>query len=163
MSRNFLIPLFAGFLLSAPIASAETMMIKEIDVQVDLTAVTNPAAAARYANIAADLQSAVAARLTDRIADEGAKVTIDVSEVELSNSFQDALGLADSTLVGDVKITDSNDNTHFKAFNLTVNIGQAKTFFAEGVDVTVQNASTDDYYHAMIEAFAENVVIRLDE
>ncbi|MDZ4094203.1 MAG: hypothetical protein U1D35_04755, partial [Paracoccaceae bacterium] len=137
--------------------------VKEIDVQIDLAALTNPAAAARYATIADDLKTALLVRLTDRLGEEGMRVAIDLSEVELTNSFQEKLGLADNRLVGDVKISDMNDNTHFKAYELTVTMDQAKTYFPVGLDVTVLTISSDEYYTAMIEAFADSVVGHLNE
>lgn len=163
MARNIVIPALVAILMSTGVNAGSDSMVKEIEVQVDLTALENPAAAARYATIAADLQSALATRLTDRIAEEGMRISVDLSEFELSNSFQEALGLADSKLVGDVKITDEKDNSNFEAYELTVTVEQARSFFPEGIDFATQTASSEEYYQAMIAAFADGLVKRLDE
>ena len=163
MSRNILYPALFAFLLATGANAAMDGMIKEIEVQVDLTAVTNPAAAARYANLGADLQGALAARLVDRIAEDSMRVSVDLSEVELSNSFQEAVGLADAKLAGTVKISDLKDNTHFDTYELVVTIDQALPFFAEGVYTVALTASSDDYYKAMVAAFADAVVLRLQK
>jgi ribosome-binding factor A len=163
MKRNALLPAILAVLLSSSAIFAAEMMVKDIDVEVDLTEVTNPTAAARYKNIGDDLTNALAARLTDRISDDGVRLLIDISEVELSNSFQDELGLADSLLVGDIKIMDESDNSNFDSYKLSVDMNQAKVFVPEGVDMTVLTASSDDYYAAMIAAFADGVVARLKD
>lgn len=163
MVRNAVYSALAAILMSTGAFADTDDKIKEIEVQVDLTALLNPAAATRYANLAADLQGALAARLTDRFADDGMRISVDLSEFELSNSFQESLGLADTTLVGDVKITDETDNSNFEAYELTVNIEQARPFFPVGVDFATQTASSEDYYQAMIAAFADALVKRLDD
>lgn len=138
--------------------------VKEIEVLIDLPAITNPAAALRYATISDDLKAALAARLVDRISEEeGVKIGIDISEVELSSSFTEAVGSADTRLVGNVNITDEKDNSNFKSYELTVNVDQARVFFPETIDFTKLTASSDEYHQAMIAAFADAVVIRFTE
>ena len=105
MKRLTFIPLVAS-LLMATTAFAEVDKIKEVVVSIDLGAVTNPAAALRYAKVADDLQGAIAARVVD--------------------------------------------------------VNQAKGFFPQTVDLTKLRASSDEYYAAMITAFADAVVRRLD-
>ena len=161
MKRLAYIHLVAA-LLMATTAFAEVDKIKEVVVTMDLGAVTNPAAALRYAKVADDLQGAIAARVVDRTGEEGMKVDIDISEVELSNSFTEIVGSADTRLVGVVHVTDDKNNTNFKTYELTVDVNQAKGFFPETVDLTKLSASSDEYYTAMITAFADAVVRRLD-
>ncbi|NCM98216.1 MAG: hypothetical protein GW948_13345, partial [Rhodobacterales bacterium] len=66
-----LIPSALLVLALAPAALAEPVMVKSIDVLVDMTAVTNAAAATRFATFEGDLENALTARLVDRIAEEG--------------------------------------------------------------------------------------------
>lgn len=168
MNRRIFTPAFvalflAGSAVTGPAFAADDTMVKEIDVAIDLPAITNPAAAQRYTNIADDLKEAIAARLVDRLADEGVKISVDISEVELSSSFTEAVGAADTRLVGAVNITDEKDNSNFKSFELTVNVNQAKLFFPAELDITTLSASSDDFYRSMIAAFADGVVTKLDE
>lgn len=163
MFCKLLLSAFAAALIAAPALAGPDGMVKEINVMIDLPAVTNDMAAKRYANVQGDLTEAVLARLDGRIAEEGMRVTIDISEIELSNSFREDLGLGDTKLVGDVKISDEHDNTHFDAYELTVNVEKARVYYPEGTVLTTLTASSDVYYQAMIAAFADGVVARLVE
>ena len=161
MSRLFLATALSSLLL-ATTAFAALDMVSSIDVTVDLPAITNKAAALRYSNIADDLKSAITSRLVDRLAEDGMKVSVDISEVELSNSFTETVGSADTRLVGIVSITDVADNSNFKSYTLSVDVNQAKTFFPATVDLATLTASSEEYYQAMIHAFAQVVVDRLE-
>lgn len=168
MTNRILTPAFLALFLSAtaltsPAFATADAMVKEIDVTIDLPAITNPAAALRYTHIADDLKAAIAARLVDRLADKGIKIGVDLSEVELSSSFTDAIGAADTRLVGDINFTDETDNSHFKSFELTVNVDQALPFFDKAVDVTKLSANSDEFYTAMISSFADSIVKKLNE
>lgn len=150
--------LFAGVALAAP-----DDKVKAVEVEMDITAVTNAAAAERFANTATDLQGAILARVVDRTAEDGMEIKIDLSEVELSNSFTDAVGAADTRLVGTVNVSDMSDNTNFNTYELTVTVEQAALFFPQEFDQTSLTASSDEFYNALIAAFADGVVKRLDE
>ncbi len=161
MLRNAIITTALVALISGGALAATSVMVQEIDAQVDLMSLANPMAAERYGNIEGDLESALAALLTDRIAEQGVKIIIDISEVELSNSFQETMNIADTRLVGDILVTDEENSNNFASYKLTVDINQAKVYFAEGVDVVTLTTSSDTYYDAMIAAFADAVVDRL--
>jgi|GEM_PF-880344 len=168
MTRRILTPAFISVFLTAsaltvPVFAADPAMVKEIEVSIDLPAISNPAAALRYTHIADDLKAAIAARLVDRLGEDGMKISVDLSEVELSSSFTDAIGAADTRLVGAVKISDEKDNSHFKTYELTLDVNQAKPFFPATVDLSKLSANSDDFYNAMIAAFADNVVKSLDK
>jgi hypothetical protein len=150
------------FLATAAGAAPDTM-VKTIDVTIELKDITNAEAATRFATIEADLEAALAERMVDRIAETGVNVIIDISELELSNSFTEKLNLADTRLVADVKITDEADNSNFNTYQLTVDVNAAKMYFPEGTDVTILPADSSVYYDAMIIAFADAVVKGLDE
>jgi hypothetical protein len=158
--NRFVLTAAAMFLATAAFAAADKE--KEIDVSLEIDAVTNPAAVLRYANTADDLKNAIAARLIDRTdADEGVTIDINLSEVELSNSYTDLVGAADTRLVGDVKVT--NGPSLKNEYQLTVDVNQAKVFFPATVDMTKLSASSDEFYTSLITAFADAVVVRLDE
>lgn len=152
-----------GLLLAGAAFAAPDDKVKSVDVEMDITALTNAAAAVRFANTADDLQGAILARVVDRTAEDGMEIKIDLSEVELSNSFTDAVGAADTRLVGVVNVSDMNDNTNFNTYELTVTVEQAATFFPQEFDQTTMTASSDEFYQALIAAFADGVVRRLDE
>ena len=150
----------AAMLISTAAFAAD--MVKEIDVSLEIDAVTNPAAALRYANTADDLKNAIAARLVDRTdPDKGVTIDINLSEVELSNSYTEMVGAADTRLVGDVKVTEGPSLKN--EYQLSVDVNQAKVFFPATVDMTKLTASSDEFYTSMITAFADAVVVRLDK
>ena len=158
--NRFVMTVAAMLISTAAFAAGDK--VKEIDVSLDLDAVTNPAAALRFANTADDLKNAIAARVLDRTdTDEGVTIDVNLSGVELSNSYTDAVGAADTRLVGDVKVT--NGPSLKNEYQLTVDVNQAKVFFPATIDMTKLTASSDDFYNSMITAFADAVVVRLDE
>jgi len=158
-----LVALVPALLFATQAFAAPDTMVKEIDVQIELPDVTNAAAAARFATIETDLESALAARMVERLADVGVNVIIDISEVELSNSFTETMNLADTRLVATVKITDDVDNSNFNSYELTVDVNAAKMFVPAGTDLVVLPVDSSIYYDALIAAFADGVVTRLNE
>lgn len=164
MSRFLISTAIAGLLVAGATfgpALAGTDMVSTVDVTIDLPAVTNKAAALRFTNISDDLKNAITALLVDRIAADGEKIGIDISEVELSNSYTEDAGTADTRLVGIVSITDAADNSNFESYTLTVDVNQIKTFLPTTVDMTTLKASSDEYYKALIQAYATAVVGKL--
>lgn len=149
---------FAGAALASP-----DDKIAKIEVSIELAELTNPAAALRYNDIAKDLQEALAARLVDRLGEPGMTVTIDLSEAELSSTFTEALGSADTRLVGSVNITDMADNSNYKSYELSVDINQGVIFLPEGAVLADLSPNSNEYYQAMIKTFAETVVAKIDE
>ncbi len=148
--------LFAG----AVFADADTK-VREITVDADISAISNPAAAAYWTNVADDLENAIVARITDRTADDGVKVSIDISEVELANAFENVTNVADTKMVGQVNVTSDTDNTQFNSYELTVSVNEAMPYFPPGTTVVMIARDTPEYYKAMVEAFADAVVKRL--
>jgi hypothetical protein len=161
--RNCLTPILMTILLSSTAVASTEDKVAEIEVSIDLPAVTNPAAAMRYTHVSDDLKAAIAARLDGRLDPSGVNIGIDISELELSNSFTDVIGAADTRLVGVVSQSDLTDNSHFERYELTVDVNQAKTFFPVDFDLTKQSASSNEFYQAMIAAFADAVVTHINE
>lgn len=159
MLRNLLMTTTAVFIASA--AFAQDTMVQEVSVEADLTAVSNAQAAAYWTNAADDLENAIVARLVDRIADTGSKISIDIDELALSNSFQNQLGLEDAVLVGMVNVSNDTDNSKFDAYELTVTAQSAQAFAADGTVLEGAFTDTPEYYAALIAAFADGVVTRL--
>ncbi|NJM82529.1 MAG: hypothetical protein HC844_08535 [Tabrizicola sp.] len=136
--------------------------ISSIDVTADLTAISNEKAAAYWGNLETDLEAAIAARVTDRLADDGAEIKIDIREIELANALERGLDLADAVLVGMVHVVDDTDNSNYNSYELSVSLGSTALVFPEGETVVVNIADTPDAYSRLIEVFADGVVKRLD-
>ncbi len=144
--------------------AADPVMVKTVDVMIELEALTNKEAATRFATIEIDLENAIAARLIDRIAPEdGVEITIDIAELELSNSFTEKFNLADTKLMANVKVKGSAENPDSANYDLTVDVGSSTAFFPEGTVVETLEANSDVYYTTLVTSFADAVVRKLDE
>lgn len=160
---RFATPLAFALLAATGALAQDPVMIKDVIVEIDLDAIVNPEAAKRYGTLATDLEGAISARLVDRISEDGMTLTVDISEAELSNSFTEAAGIADTMLVGDVKVAGATSNALDNIYTLTVSIEQVRVFFPAGMDETTLTVSSDEYYTSLISAFAEAVAVRIDE
>ncbi len=161
MIRFLLAATAATALMSSTAMADRDDKVGEIEGTMDLAAVTNQAAAKRFATTADDLKNALAVRLVDRLDEAGMKISVDLSEVELSNTYTDMVGAADTRLVGVITIA-SPDAALVDKYELTVDVNQARVFFPETVDMTNLTASSDAFYTAMIAAFADGVIKRID-
>ena len=143
--------------LTLPAFAQDGPTVKSIDVTVEMASVQNPAAAAYWGTLETDLESAILANLTGRVADDGANLVIDIREVELASGFAEAAGLGDAMLKGSVTQTHDSDNTRFDAYELTVDVKASMPMLGEGFDVTAADVDTAKVYRAMVDTFAANV------
>jgi hypothetical protein len=144
--------------------AAGPVMVKSVEVEVALEDVTNVNAAERFANIKTDLENAIAARLVDRTDDEnGVKITVDISELELSNAYSEIFNLADSRLAGVVQVIGTADNPDSTRYELVVDVEAAQAYFPEGTVLADLSADSAVYYDTLITAFADSVVLNLDK
>ena len=148
--------------LAGTAAFAEVDKISEVTVTADVTAIQNVKAATYWTNVAADVQNAILARLVDRIAEDGASITVDLREVELASSFERAINASDAVLVGQVNVTDLNDNTNFAAYELSISLGTAASVSADGQTFFYDTLDTPEAYMALVNSFADNVILRLE-
>ena len=148
--------------LSGTFAIAEVEKVAEVKVTADVTAIQNEKAAAYWSNIAADVQAAILSRLVDRVAEDGATITVDLREVELASSFERAINASDAVLVGQVNVSDDTDNTNFNAYELSVSLGTAASVSADGTAYYFDTLDTPEAYQALVNSFADNVVKRLE-
>jgi hypothetical protein len=157
-------------MLSAPLYAAVDNVAK-IDATVDLSAIQNEQAATFWANLEADLENAIAARLTDRLETEtvtpdddgkidGAQILVDVQAVELANAFERELNLGDAVLVGNVTVRDDTDMANADTYELSVSLENATVIVPEGMTL-VLSTDTTGAYTKLVEAFADGVVRRL--
>lgn len=163
MLRNLFATAATATLLAttAPIF-AETM-VKEVVVNADMTAVQNAKAGEHWATLTNDLQNAIVSRIAPLIAEDGVKVSVDIDSVELANSFQSAVGVADSKLKGAVHISSETDNSKFETYDLTVTFAQAGPFFLPGTDLNKITTDSKEYYDGMIAVFADHIANKLME
>lgn len=162
MTRIISAGIIAALLTSTAAAAQDLPTVKSVDVSVELEAIGNEKAAAYWTSIADDLENAIVARITNQIADDGVDLTVDIEEVSLSNGFDETLGLADTRIVGTVVQRSDTDEIRSRTYELSLDVNQSIPMMPEGVDVTTLPADTRVYYDAMISAFAQEVVNRLE-
>jgi len=161
MIRTLFASAAAAVVLSSAALAQDAPTVKDVKVEAEIATIQNPLAASYWTNIAPDLTNAILARVSNQIADDGVNIIIDISEVELSNGVTETMNIGDTRLIGTVKMTHDTDNSRFDAYEMEVNVEQAKLFIPADVDVTVLPADSDVYYKAMIDTFAQGVVDRL--
>ncbi len=168
MKKLFYTATLVSSLALASVASAETYPVKEVDVEIDMTAIETPEAAGKWADLSTDLQAAIMERLASQMTDdaEAAKVMVDIDEVSLASNFGAALG-EDSHLSGIIEINDVKStakseerDTNLAFYKLDVTALSIVPYLPEGYDLAAA-PDNDVYYSAMVQAFADNVVSRL--
>ncbi len=150
--------------LAGTTAWATIDKVSEVEVTADLGAVQNEKAAAYWANLATDLQTAIATRVADRAvpADaRGARISVDIREVELANSFERTFNIADAVLVGQVLVKNPEDGSQDQAYQLSVSL-QGAAVDASGQPVVFTTLDTPEAYSALVNRFASEVVERLN-
>ncbi len=157
--KNLMLTTAAALTLSAATASAATM-VSDVNVEADLTAIQDIDAAAHWATLPQDLETAIIERMVNRIADDGATITIDIDELELADMFETQADIDSSKLVGDVDI-DVDGNYGDQDYTLSVSARQIEPLIV-GTDVDYRMTSSEEFYNLMIDAFADNVVEKLD-
>lgn len=160
--KPIIIPAAVAALLAGTAVADDLPPINEITSQTDLSAIKNQEAAAFWSNLDADLQGAIAARLIDRLGDEGLSIDIAIDEIELSNAFEAELGLDLSLLSGEVTVTDSETGAVERSFEVTATARQIMPMLPEDADIIVLTADAPDFYQTLINAFADGVVENID-
>lgn len=163
MLAKVLAPAFLAAAVALPAYAVEE--IRAIEVDVDLSAITNPEAATRYATLDDDLTNAITALITDKLSgdEDAATLRIDVSEVSLQDQFEVTTGIDASSLDGSVSVLNTNNATDYQAFDLKVTMAQAMPYIPAGVDATILTPSSDEVYNALVQAYAQAAVERLND
>ncbi|QYK41441.1 MAG: hypothetical protein KF887_19100 [Paracoccaceae bacterium] len=144
-------------------ALASVERVAEVEVVTDITAIQNERAAAYWVNLETDLEAAILTRIVDRTAEEGAKIRVLIREIELANAFERTYNLSDAVLVGRVIVTDPTDGRNDNVYDLSLSLqGAPQMVAADGTPVVVSTIDTPEAYRALVEAYADNIVQRLD-
>lgn len=145
-------------------AAAAGSKVSEIDVTADLSAIENYPAAAVWTSLETDLETALAERLVGQIAGddtkEAAQIQIEIDSVMLASNFEQALGVGEWMLKGDVDI-DMPDASNDLRYDLTVSADQLNAYYPEGTDPSSVAVDSEEFYRAIIDAFAGNVASKL--
>lgn len=162
MFKKTIVSVAAITLIAGAVAAQELPSVAEINSTTDLSAIQNREAAAFWSNLDADLQGAIAARLIDRLGDDGLSIEIAIDEVELSNAFEAELGLDLSLLSGEVTVTDIETGVVERSFEVTATARQIMPMLPDDANIVVLTADTPDFYQTLVNAFADGVVDNID-
>ncbi len=149
----------AAVLIAGATSGFAMQKIADVDVTMDATAIENVEAAKFWSTIEGDLEEAIVTLVTDRMDDEGYNIIVKLDEVALATSFQGALGV-ESYLAGDVNVTNSQEPSETKFYNLSITALQDGMIYGEGE--TFSMVQSEAYYEALVKKFAESVVERLN-
>jgi len=179
MNHNLTLAASALAALMATTAHADVEQIREIDVALDLSAIENETAATYWANLDADLETAIASRVSGMIMteeetlpenttdeegalpEEGTLILVEIRGVELANAFERAMDLGEAVIVGQVNLVDQEDNSNNAGYELSVSLEGAGVVLTEGrtMELSTEDSAT---YQLLVDAFADGVVDRLD-
>jgi len=145
-------------------AAGASTMVQDIDVTADVSALENRDAVSVWGALETDLETALAAKLVDQIASEGAEdaadIDIEIDTLALASSLETEMGVANSVLEGDVSV-DLPGSQYDQRYSLTVRAEQAHVHYPQGTDVSVLNVGSEVFYTAMVDAFAAHVAEKL--
>lgn len=159
MVRTMLLTAASALMLMSAEPVLAQMTVRNVSVQMDMSAIKNEKAAAYWANAADDLQNAIATRVADRVADTGATVDVDIDELSVADWFDTAFNMEQSQLTGHVLLMD--EGTHVGSYDVSVSFKDAILVMPAGTDVAMIAPDNRDYYAAMINTFADAVVAQL--
>lgn len=164
MLRTTFIATVSALALTAGAQAAQTP-VEKIAVETDLSAIQNETAAGYFTNLSSDLETAIAARIEpERLVSEetgGSKITVDIDELELANSWANLHDLSESKMTGIVKVSSDVDNSKYDTYTLSVAYPDVIAVLPAGTDVTTLTMDSAVYYQAMVDAFADHVVENL--
>ena len=151
--------LTTAFVFTATTALA-SMDVKEVDVNVSLDDIENAAATEVWKSVETDLEAAIAARLVSQLSDTGAEISVDLDEVSLASNFENAFGIEDAVLAGQVEVRTPDDGM-VENYTLTVMAEDVVRADPDTGDVVAVEISADAIYDAMIAGFADNVATKV--
>lgn len=150
----------AAALFATGAYAADTL--SEVEVEADLTAISNTEAATVWSDLTGDLEQKITERLATRIGEDGASVMVDIDEIALANLFEQTTGMAESKLEGDVEI-DAPGLFNKMDYTLTVTSEQAVAYYPSGTTPGEVTVGSEVYYNAMLDAFADNIASKFDQ
>jgi len=150
-------------ILAVGAAHAAQTPVQKIDVETDLSAIKNPAAAAFFADLDTDLEADIAARLApERLVSEGgSSIHVDIDALELASTWANLNDISQSKLTGTVSISSQTDNSKYDHYTLTVSYPEIVALLPAGTDLASLTTDSELYYGAMVDSFAEHVVEHL--
>jgi hypothetical protein len=156
-----------GVMLALPAHAVDERGVGSLRVEAPADAALGAAAANRVSVVDADVKQAITTRIEERLAAAGIKVEVELDRIELASAYDAMQGRDVSVLSGQVQLRDVMNVPQHKSFAVTAEARQVNTPTPLGADptsdVTVLPASSEQFYDAMVEAFALGVTQTIDQ
>ncbi len=131
--------------------------ISEISVSTDLQAIGNADSVSYWQTLERDLEAALATEFIDSLDAGGAIVSVDVDEISLANAYSSQFQGENSRLAGRVRVTDRLTGDSFGTYDVTATAREAATLISTGSGTTTISPDSDEFYRAVVQAFARGV------
>lgn len=129
------------------------LLISEIHVETDLTAVGSRGAVNYWKSLSADLETAIAAEFAGYIDPTGNKVLVDIDEISLRSAFETGATAETARLTGQVQLLNPA-GTQEAVYNVTASAQDIVTYLPAGSNIVAVKPTSAEYYHAIVQAFA---------
>jgi len=151
-----------GLMAALPAHAAEERGVGSLRVDAPVAAAQGAAAANRISVVDKDVREAITTRIEDRLAAAGIKVEVELDRVELASAYDAMQGRDVSVISGQVQLRDVMDVPQHKSFSVTAEARQVNAVSTDPNE-TVIPASSEQFYDAMVNAFAIGVTRTLDQ
>lgn len=141
-------------------ALAADRMFNEINVTADLTVIEDSTAAAFWNTLEADLEANLLERLADQIAEDGAKLVVDVTSFSAAEPLAPFV-VENAALAARVHVIDLENNANFDSFELMVSLEGMTVTNEDGEVMVIANLPADVIYTTLVESFADNIAARV--
>lgn len=150
----------ATMLSMTTMAAAEDTTFADIDVTVELGDVENANALDYWPSIEADMEKIMTERVASMYAPDGVDIDVAITEVSLSGSKLLSEGGEFNTLQGWVYVRDENNGNLLDTFHINL---RAETGQVGWQDGAIKLPEMRAFYDALLEAFADKTVARVNE
>lgn len=141
-------------------ALASDLTFYEVDVSADLTVIEDAEAAAFWNTLETDLESRLLSLLADQIAEEGARLVVNVESFAIDEPLAPFV-IENAALSGRVHVIDLNNNANFESFELSVRLEGMTAQTDDGTVVAMAELPADVIYTTLVDSFAENIATRV--
>lgn len=139
----------------------DTLQISEISVSTDLSAIQSREAVSYWQGLGADLETALAREFSGQIAPTGQRILIDIDELSLSSAFEPGATVQETRLSGQV-ILEERPGAAEAVYTVTASSSDIVPYLPADSNIVTISPTSDAYYRAVVQAFAEGVAETLN-
>lgn len=136
--------------------------ISDITVETDLTAIQTREAVEFWQSLSSDLETALAEEFAGRIDPAGNPLVVDIDELSIQRSFGGNVTLEDASLSGRATLVTPGDGFEDETYTITASSSDVINNLPQGTDVVTISPTSDEYYRAIVQAFARGTADSFD-